>query len=200
MFTLICGSPKAKNSNSMYFLNKINKNLNNYNIFELKASNVEDIILSIKNSDAIVLAFPLYVDSPSSITLELLDYIFDNNISMENKIIYSIINCGFREGKQNIAACEIIKRWCYKVGATYGCSIMIGAGEIVGKQKFKFISNRALKDLNKFSSAVNKKQTHSDIITTMDLFNNKMYCFVANLSWKKKGKKNNLLDLDIRSK
>lgn len=200
MYTLIDGSPKVGTSNSMYFLNKISEHLNDYNIFQIKNDKFENIISSILKSDAIVLAFPLYVDSPTSIILEVLDYIVDNNINLNNRLVYAIINCGFREGQQNITACEIIKRWCEKVGAVYASCIMIGAGEIVGKEKFNFISKKALKNLNKFANTVKFKQKSSDIITTMDLFNNRMYCFAANLSWHKKGRRNNLSHSKLKAK
>lgn len=200
MYTLICGSPKTNNSNSMYFLNIIKEKLDNYNVFELKNNKYNQILDSINNSDSIVFAFPLYVDSPSSITLSFLDYIVDNNIDLQGKIIYIVINCGFREGEQNITAINILKRWCIKTKATYGSSIMIGAGEIVGKNKFKFISRKSLKEIKKFADTIKLKEIKNDVITTMDLFNNKMYCYIANLFWNKKGKKNNLSSSDLRIK
>lgn len=200
MYTLICGSPKTNNSNSMYFLNIIKEKLDNYNVFELKDSKYTQILDSINNSDSIVFAFPLYVDSPSSITLSFLDYIVDNNIDLQEKIIYIVINCGFREGEQNITAINILKRWCAKTNAIYGSSIMIGAGEIVGKNKFKFISRKSLKEIKKFADTIKLKEIKNDVITTMDLFNNKMYCYIANLFWNKKGKKNNLSSSDLRIK
>ena len=200
MYTLISGSPKPTNSNSTHFLKIISSYLENYKIFELKKDKYKEIIDSIKNSDVIVIAFPLYVDSPSSITLLFLDYIVDNNIDLSGKIIYAIVNCGFREGQQNITAVNIVKRWCDVTSATYASSIMIGAGEIVGKDNFKFLSRRATKVINKFANMIKSKEIKEDLITTMDLFNNKLYCYVANLSWKKKGKKNNLSDSDLRIK
>lgn len=200
MYTLISGSPKIKDSNSMYFINIVKSKLDNYNLFELEKDSYDVIIDSITNSDVTLFAFPLYVDSPSSITLSFLDYIYDNNIDLSNKKVYVICNCGFREGKQNKTAINIMKRWCEKVGATYGASIMVGAGEIVGKNKFKFIARKALKDINKFANIVKSKEIADDIITTMDLFNNKMYCYIANKSWDEKGKKNNLSSSDLRIK
>ena len=200
MYTLISGSPKPVDSNSLHFLKIISSYLEYYKIFELKKDKYEEIMDSIKNSDVIVISFPLYVDSPSSIILSFLDYIVDNNIDLSGKKIYTIVNCGFREGEQNITAVNIIKRWCDVTSATYATSIMIGAGEIVGKDKFKFLSRKATKDINKFANIVKLKEIKEDIITTMDLFNNKLFCYVANLSWKKKGKKKNLSDSDLRIK
>lgn len=200
MYTLISGSPKPSNSNSVYFLKLISSNMDEYKIFELKNSKYEEILDNIYKSDVIVFAFPLYVDSPPSLMLSFLDYIVDKKIKLKDKIIYVIINSGFREGKQNITALNVMKRWCDKVESTYGCSILIGAGEIVGKEKYKSISRKALKNINKFSNIVKSKDKKTDIITTMDLLNNNIYCYLANLSWNKKGKINKLSKADLRIK
>jgi len=197
MYTIINGSPKVINSNSSYFVNMITKNLDEYNAFELKDGNYNNIIDSIGKSKTIILAFPLYVDSPTSITLSFLDYIIDNKVSLKDKSIYTIINCGFREGEQNITALNIIKRWCEKVEATYKGAILIGAGEIVGKKKYKFISNKALKNLKEFSNII-KEGKNKEIIATMDLLNDKIYCMLANLSWNKKGRINNLTKKELK--
>lgn len=200
MYTLISGSPKTHSSNSLHFLKMISENLDEYKLFELKKNNYNEILNNIKKSDVIIFAFPLYVDSPTSITLSFLDYIIDNKIKLKGKLIYVLINCGFREGQQNITAINIIKRWCCKVDARYGCSILIGAGEIVGKDKYKFISRKALKRIKDFTKIVQLKEKRTDIITTMDLLNNSLYCYMANLSWNKKGKTNNLSIDDLKAK
>lgn len=192
MYTLISGSPKLQNSNSKYFLDFISSNLKDYKMYELKNSKYEDIINNIKNSHTVIFSFPLYVDSPPSLMLSFLDYIYDNRIDLLDKKIYVIVNCGFREGEQNIAAVNIMKCWCEKVNVNYMGSISIGAGEIVGKSKYRFISNKAIKKLSMFKHSVESGNKCKDIITTMDLLNNKMYCKLANMSWKNKVKKNNL--------
>lgn len=197
MYTIINGSPKVINSNSSYFINMITKNLDEYNVFELKKGNYNNIINSMNKSKTIILSFPLYVDSPTSITLSFLDYIIDNEITLKDKSIYVIINCGFREGEQNITALNIVKRWCEKVDANYKGAILIGAGEIVGKKKYKFISNKVLKNLKEFSNII-KEDNAKEIITTMDLLNDKLYCILANLSWNKKGKRNNLTKKELK--
>ena len=188
MYTLINGSSKVGISNSGNFLNYISDYLDEYIIYNIKKDNFEDIIKSINTSDTIVLAFPLYVDSPNTYTLKLLDYMYDNNIG--NKDIYVIINCGFREGEQCITALNIIKNWCNKLNINYKGGLLIGAGEIVGKSEYKFITRKARKKLKEFSLCIKDKKRSNDIITSMDLLNNKLYCFLANKSWTKKIKKN----------
>lgn len=200
MYTLINGSPKPTNSNSLYFLNKISRNLDNFKIFELKLDSHDKILDNIEKSEVIVLALPLYVDSPPSITLSFFDYLIDNHINLNNKKIYVIINCGFKEGEQNITALNIIKNWCKKVSAKYSGSLMIGAGEIVGKSKYTLLSTTALKKLKCFSKKIKLKQPSDDYITTMNLLNNKLYCFLANIFWTKKGKLNNLSKKEIMIK
>ena len=199
MYTLINGSSKLGISNSGNFLNYVSDYLDEYIIYNIKNDKFEDIIESINISDTIVLAFPLYVDSPNTYTLKLLDYMFDNNIG-SNKNLYVIINCGFREGEQNITALNIIKNFCNKLNINLKGSILIGAGEIVGKPEYKFITRKARKKLKEFSICIKNKKRSNDIITSMDLLNNKIYCFLANKSWNKKSKKNKLTKNDIYKK
>lgn len=197
MYTLISGSPKFNLSNSMYFLNIVKDKLKECNIHELKNNKYEEVINDINNNDVLVLAFPLYVDSPTSVVLKFFDYIIDNKISLNNKLVYVIINCGFREGEQNLTALNIVKRWCEKAGVTYSGALLIGAGEVVGKKEYKFLSKNVMKELNNFIKKIKSNQNVGDIITTMDLLNNRMYCYIANLSWDKKGKRNNLSKKDL---
>ena len=199
MYTLINGSPKIGNSNSMNFLNYISEYLEEYNIYDLKKNSYEEILNNIEMSEVILFAFPLYVDSPTSLLIQFLDYIYDENIDLTNKKIYVVINCGFIEGEQNITGLNIIKRWCEKVGAKYLGSLLIGAGEIVGKPSYKYITKKAYKALHKFSVDVSNKEYVDTNITTMDLLNNKLYCMLANMSWTKTGRKNKLSRKDLKS-
>ena len=198
MYTLISGSPKIKPSNSMYFLNKIKLFLDEYSIFELKKHNYEEIITSIKDSNVVILAFPLYVDSPTSITLDFLDYIIDNNIDFTGKNVYSIINCGFRDANQNDRAAAIISSWCKKVSAKYSGSLLIGAGEVIGNKKYKYITTKAHQKLNKFGKIIKNIELTKDITTTVDFLNDKMFCFFANIFWTKDGKKFKLTKEDLK--
>lgn len=200
MYTIINGSPKINKSNSACFLEIITKSLDDYNLFELKKDSYEKVIDSINKSDTIVLAFPLYVDSPPTKVLSLLDYIIDNKINLKNKLIYIVVNCGFREGIQNKTAVDIVKLWCKKTNATYMSSIQIGAGEIIGNKKYKLLSITAIRKLKKFSKIIKRKQKYSDIITTVNYLNNKTFCYVANIFWNKNAKTNNLSEHDIREK
>ena len=198
MYTLINGSHKTKISNSRHFLDYISNYLDDYNTYDLMNHNFTDVINSIIKSNTIILAFPLYEDSPNSLTLKLLDYIYDNNIDLSNKELYVIINCGFREGTHNITALNIVKNWANKVNIKFKGSILIGAGEIVGKKKFSYITSIATNKLKKFSKCIKNNTSTKDIITTMDLLTNRVYIMFANASWNKQGKKNKLSKKDLK--
>lgn len=197
MYTLINGSCKSNFSNSLYFLNEISDYLGKYIIFDLKKDSYSNILDNINMSETIIVAFPLYVDSPPSLVLKFFDYIIDNKLSFSGKRLYIIINCGFREGEQNLTALNVVKSWCDKVLIKYSGAILIGAGEIVGKYKYKIISKKALKKLKQFSLKISNKEEISDIITTVDYLNNNMYCTLANFSWNNKCRKNKLRKKDI---
>ena len=151
---MINGNPRNNRSNSKYFLSFIEQKLDNYNLFYINKDKFCTILDSISISDVIVFSFPLYVDSEPSSLLSFMDYVIDNNIDISNKKVYTVVNCGFLEGEQNITAIEIIKRWCYKTNTIYSGSILIGAGEIVGKKKYQLITKKALKELNIFAENV----------------------------------------------
>lgn len=61
MYILINGSPKYRNSNSLYFLNIISKHLEEFNLYNINKDSLNDIVESLKKSEVIVLAFPLHV-------------------------------------------------------------------------------------------------------------------------------------------
>ena len=200
MYTLISGSPKVRLSSSVNFLQELSKKKDKYNLFELRKDKYDVIINSIEKSDVIVLSFQLYVDSPTSIVLSFMDYIIDNKIKLTNKLIYVIVNCGFRESVQNKTAVNILKNWCLKVDAKYMGSLQIGAGEIVGHNEYNFISRKVKKAVLKFSDIVRDKREIDDMHATVDFFTNKLFCFVANHFWNKRASKNNLLEKDVRIK
>ena len=198
MYTFINGSPKGSKSNTDMFFNKLCSGLNEYELFHLRKNSYDKILSSIIKSDCLVLGFGLYVDSPTNLMLSFMDYIYDNNINLKNKKVYSVINCGFKEGEQNLTAANIIKNWCNKVNAEYCGSLLIGAGEIVGKEKYKFLSHNVNKYLVKFKKVLNSKSSTKDIITTVNYLNNNLYCIVANLFWTKNAKLNGLTKNDVK--
>ncbi len=190
MILYINGSPKLKNSNSDFFLNKINKKAK---IFYVYKDKFNKILKDIKNADTIVFSFPLYVDAPTNKIIELLEYIQDNKIDIKNKMIYTIINCGFWEAKHNKTASLIMEEFSINNKAKYMGTFNIGAGEIIGKcgkkKIYKIVSIPFLFKIRKFKRCIfNKKKINLE--TTIRPMTKKLYIYLANCSWKSKMIKN----------
>lgn len=186
----INGSPKLTNSNSNYFLNKLSPKDKIKFVYKDKFS---EILKSIKKIDTIILAFPLYVDGPPNKVIELFEYIKNNKINIKNKKIYTIINCGFWEAKQNRTASLIVEDFAINNGAKYMGSFNIGAGEIIGKcdkkKIYRLVSLSFLIKIRKFKARINKGKKVT-LETTIRPMTKRLYVYLANCSWKKQMIKN----------
>lgn len=132
--SIINGSPKVGASTSGLLIEYLiplicGNEIMNYNIN--KADLTEIQIDKIKNSDALVFVFPLYIDSIPAHLLRLLIEFEKQKFSNKNTMVYCIVNNGFFEGKQNHIAIDQMKNWCNDVGLTWGQGIGIGAGEML---------------------------------------------------------------------
>lgn len=138
---MICGSPKMGKSISGYLLEQLalmikgEHEITTYNIGKkaLQEKDYENII----ESKAIVIAFPLYIDSIPSHLLRFF-------IEMENRLgssqkqirVYSMTINGFYEGKQNCNAIENVKLWCESCGLIFSGGFGHGAGEMIDFVKY----------------------------------------------------------------
>lgn len=133
--SIINGSPKRGKSTSelmiQYFCQEMSdeKTVTVYDASKapLQQSQYEEIV----NSTALLIVFPLYVDSIPSNALRVLADLEKQYKLRKNMMVYCIVNNGFFEGKQNYIAIEQIKNWCDVTGTTWGQGIGIGAGEML---------------------------------------------------------------------
>lgn len=135
---LINGSPKVKRSATNNILEVIKSLLDKetHTITEYHFAKpqieVEDMEQFL-DFDAMIFAFPLYVDGiPSHLInclIRLENYISTNKT--KKTMVYSIANCGFYEGHQNKVGLEIMENWCAKAGLKWGQGIGIGAGGMI---------------------------------------------------------------------
>lgn len=180
---IINGSPKISNSNSEVLVNKLNTYLNadtiQINIKNYK-ENFTDII---NNYETLIIAFPLYVDGIPSHLLETL-----TNLKINNKNIYSIVNCGFPESIHTKQGLDIIRNYCayndlnYKGGLGIGgCG---GLSEMTKNKLLKFTNININKYIKELSDSILSNKKFENILTTTNI-PNYIYSYVANLSWKK---------------
>lgn len=130
----INGSPKVKDSASGLILEDLKKFINDPSriseYYFRKTFISEDEMNSLSECDALVFAFPLYVDGIPSHLLSCLIQLEEYFRGMDkSKIkVYAMVNSGFYEGEQNKLAIEMMENWCHKAGLVWGQGLCIGAG------------------------------------------------------------------------
>lgn len=132
--TIINGSPKAKESNSEILINALVSffDENDIAVFRIqKAELTEPQFDRIQKSDALIFAFPLYVDGIPSHLLWILTELEKKAQSLHDTKVYCMINNGFYEGRQNRSAVLQMKNWCCAAGLSWGQAAGIGAGEML---------------------------------------------------------------------
>lgn len=148
---LINGSPKAGKSNSGWFLEKLEGYLNEgheiarYNVVKKAIADYG----ALYQMDAIVFAFPLYIDAIPSHLFRMMAEMEKKKNSEKTPFVYAIVNNGFYEGRQNRIALDIMKNWCARAGLHYGQGIGQGAGEMIGFIDTIPLGHGPLKNLGK---------------------------------------------------
>ncbi|MBE6754040.1 MAG: hypothetical protein E7559_06810 [Ruminococcaceae bacterium] len=216
---LICGSPKAKDSASEELLGMLERCFPNdgscinfrMNRNELTQSDVASIMAC----DALVFAFPLYVDAiPSHMLrcLEQLEREFTERGSKDN-IVYGICNCGFPEGRQCNIALDMLNVWALKSGLRWGRGVAIGGGGGLAYPVMKKVPDGAgpkkgphdamvhlaAEIMNGFTSSAAYK--HLVTGTMGDTFSSRIfYKMGAHMGWHQMAKANGLKKKDLGKK
>ena len=155
---LINGSPKVKGSTSEALAGALKTCLSS------KADIIEigfhapilpqGAINQMRDADAWVFLYPLYVDGIPGHLLSCLVQLEQAHLVNTDLRIYGIVNCGFYEGVQAEYAIDVLQNWCAKSGFTWGAGVGIGGGgasvQITGSkpgQGPRAPIDRALEDL-----------------------------------------------------
>lgn len=132
--SIINGSPKLRESTSGLMIELLTPLIseNEIVVYRINQGNLtERQFADIKNSDVLIFAFPLYVDSIPAHLLHLLIELEERNFFNPNTMVYCIVNNGFFEGNQNHVAVSQMKNWCRATGLTWGQAVGVGAGEML---------------------------------------------------------------------
>jgi predicted MPP superfamily phosphohydrolase len=204
--SIINGSQKTGESNTQLIIEKLKGLLSQkyeINIYNCGLKQLTNEMLNkIISTDVLVLIFPLFVHSLPSNTLKMLIEL-ENKIKSQQKndlIIYTVINNGFYEGKQNNIAFEIIKNWCEQTGVKFGGGIGQGAGEMIGHTKHLPKDRDLFKNLT-FALQIMEKNIEAkqpmEIQYLSPNFPIFLYRFMAVRNWNKLAKNNGLNKKDI---
>lgn len=215
---LVNGSPKSKDSASEVLLSMLKNHLSG-EITEYrwnKPEISEEEARTISESDAVVLAFPLYIDSIPSHLMRCLVQVeasakkagIRNNSGINasgvnTPIIYVIVNNGFFQGKQNIPAIECMEHWCRHCGFSFGQAIGVGGGGMLNAIKGIPDGHGPKKGISKClaemgANIMGQKPGKND--TLEPDYPAFLYKFQAEYGWRYSAKKNGLKrkDLDRR--
>lgn len=88
---IINGSPKLGHSTSGLLIKNLISKISNGN----KETLTEKQFKKVRNSDMLILAFPLYIDSIPSHLLKLLVELEKRNFATKDIMVYCIVNNGF---------------------------------------------------------------------------------------------------------
>lgn len=194
----INGSPKVKKSGSEYFLERIESELNlsdnNIKISKINIkdrSDKENNFKLIKDSDVVVIAFPLYVDTLPSTVIEYLEEFHEwinlKGYKVDKINLYGVVNCGFYEGEQTKIAIRVLKNYCNSLGIKWSGGVGIGAGEffsgspnIPWQANIKKDAKLALDSIK--DSIIKEQNMKKDIFATAKL-NKRVFLFAGSYGW-----------------
>ena len=130
--TVFNGSPRGINSNSKalidYFIKGYTEvNDNSYDLFYLnKTDETEHYIRQFHNSDNVIFAFPLYIDSIPALLKSFIERLGPGN---NNKSVGFIVQSGFPESNQFINLVKYLKKLTARNNWFYNGTVVRGAGE-----------------------------------------------------------------------
>jgi len=158
---------------------------------------VQDIL----QSNLIILASPLYVDSLPSFVIKTLELIYQQvkkeNRGKEIKFL-AIINSGFPESSQNQIALDICRHFTQKADMVWLGGLALGSGMFLGGKdigKMGWFVRNIKKSLDETAVALNQGMPIPEsAIALMQkaIFGKKIFQWLANLGFKQRAKRNGL--------
>ena len=131
----LTASPKRRGGASRYFARMLRFFLPSAQKTMLPLRNRRDFakaLAALRETDALCLCFPLYVDSLPSHTVEFLAAAegYCRNHACHFRV-YALSNNGFLEGWQNRPALRMVRAWCERTGMVYSGGMGIGGGTML---------------------------------------------------------------------
>lgn len=192
---LFDGSPKETDSTSAYLLKTLEADMlaqgHTLQWEEARSRDVDVFQNAVLACDALVLAFPLYVDSIPSHLLRVLEAMQPRLAqAARHTKVYAILNNGFFEARQNHIALSMIKLWCEKSGLTWGQGLAAGGGGMAQAAPMGYGPSKNMgKALNKLLAAILSGESGEDIYTEPN-FPRRLYIFSAHMGWRLQAKAN----------
>ena len=203
---LFNATPKVKDGNSAYLLREL-KQLTKERaaILEFSVNPAAQPLgqfAAICDCDALVFAFPLYVDAIPSHLLRFLESFqaYLNAEGPKDIMVYAVVNCGFCEGRQNYLAIDLMKNWCRRAGLIWGQGLGTGAGEMLGGMQEVPLGHGPKKNLGKafgtLAENILKRVGGNSMFISPNL---PRFVFVplAHAGWRQQARRNGLTKKDL---
>ncbi|OHD10257.1 MAG: hypothetical protein A2086_00655 [Spirochaetes bacterium GWD1_27_9] len=157
----INGSLRGEKASSLIFINEINFLLGDkeyqkeFITVKLRVDQgySTEILDKIRESDVIIIAFPLFSYCLPGGLMRLLEeyYLYIKNLGINenaNKHVYAIVNSGYHNPKINDESICVIKNFCNRLNLIFRFAIQIGCGPVTIMTKFiDFKYKKAFKTL-----------------------------------------------------
>ena len=88
----------------------------------------DDTVETLKNCDAWVFFYPVYVDGVPGHILSCLKALEALKDDIGQKYVYAVSNCGFYDGRQGEPSIEVLGHWSKRAGHFFGGGVGIGGG------------------------------------------------------------------------
>lgn len=160
----------------------------------------------IRNADAVVFAFPLYIYCLPGLLIRFLQeyesFLKNSNRKQNAANVYAVVNCGFPEPYINEEAVGVIKSFCRQTGMKFRSSVLIGGGVMITKATKAPPVKKVLKEIDAAFSAAAKDLQATPVLPPEDTqikigFPDKLFFFAGGLNWKMQAKHNGLKVKDI---
>ena len=197
---LINGSPKPGSSVSGVNLQAMRERLGDEHEYVVGSAISLDVA-QLEGCQAILFAFPLYVDGiPSRLLRLLCEMVADISRIAPDVMVWAIVNNGFFEGHQNALALDMVKSFCACAGVGWGQGIGVGAG---GMAMAAPIGSGPMKSLglalDSLADNMLQARAAADRFVTPN-FPRALYRLGGTFGWRRQAKQNGLKAKDILAK
>lgn len=157
----------------------------------------------LKNADTVIFAASLYVDGLHSTLMRFMEeqeHSFSK--SAGSKRIFTVINCGFYEGKQTEYALEMIRHFSHRIRQQWSGGVGIGTGEMIAMtQQYppkSFIRRPVTAALEKLVEVIQTPDGRlNEPIFTQHAIPRFLFKLAGEAGWRKIVKKNGLKSKDL---
>lgn len=212
---LLIGSPKVKRSNSEalgdYLLEQLSKEgatTRKIKIYQAlkEEKGMEELLSSVNACDALILLFPLYVDSLPSGVIKVMEAIADQRTDPHSpspqaggQTFMAICNSGFPEAEHNDTALAICRCFAEKTGLQWLGGFPLGGGEVIGGKpltSFGGLFRNHIKALKMAAEAIverKKLPTEAVALFRKPSLPRWLYLCCGHFGWRHQARKNGVL-------